>query len=115
MAVRLASALCLLALCLQGETRPRLLRRVEPAYPPLAKTMRIQGTVRLAVAIDEEGAVAAIKLISGHPLLVRAAIDAVKQWRYRPAEQNGRPVRSLLAVSLTFRLSNGPPEQTTRV
>jgi TonB family protein len=102
------TALLFLALLLQGQV-PRLVRRVEPLYPPLAKSMRIQGAVRMAAVIDEDGTVAALKLISGHPLLVNAAMDAVKQWRYQP----GR--RMVIPVSLTFSLSNSPPVQATRI
>jgi protein TonB len=84
----------------------RLLRRVRPVYPELAKKARIQGAVRLAVLIDEEGVVQRIKLISGHPLLVEAAIDAVRQWRYRPFWQDGEPVGVLTVVTVNFSMGN---------
>lgn len=109
MAARLIAVLCFLVLTLPAQVAPRLIRRVEPVYPPLAKTMRIQGTVCLAVVVDRDGTVAAIKLISGHPLLVKAAMDAVMQWGYRTG------ARAVISVSLSFSLSNGPPEQATRV
>jgi protein TonB len=115
MPAKFAALFCFLALLLQGQVAPRIYRRVEPVYPPLAKAMRIQGTVRLAAVIDEDGAVAALKLICGHPLLVNAAMDAVKHWRYRPAERNGKPVRAVIPVAVRFDLSYHPSEQSTRV
>ncbi len=115
MAGRLSAILCLGALLLQAQVAPRLVRRVQPVYPALAKSMRIQGTVRLSAVIDEDGTVAALKLISGHPLLVNAAIDAVKQWQYRAGTFNGRPVRAVIPVEVTFQISHDAAEQATRV
>jgi len=115
MRARFAALFGFLALVLQAQFAPRLIRRVEPVYPPLAKAMRIQGTVRLAAVIDDDGTVAGLKLISGHPLLVQAAMDAVKQWRYRPAERNGKTVRAVISVAVGFDLSYRPPEQSTRI
>jgi TonB family protein len=85
----------------------RLIYRVRPVYPKLAKQARIQGTVWLAALIDEFGSVEQLKLISGHPLLVKAAFDAVKQWRYIPATYNGVPVRVATTISLTFSMGIG--------
>jgi protein TonB len=97
----------------------RLISRVRPVYPKLAKQARIQGTVRLAALIDESGSVERLKLISGHPFLVKAAFDAVKQWRYRPATYNGVAVPVVTTISLTFRfgIGEGQPEtpRTIRV
>jgi TonB family protein len=76
--------------------------------------MRIQGTVRIAAVIDEDGSVVALKLISGHPLLVQAAMDAVKQWRYLPAERYGRPTRTVISIEIGFSLSDGPSQKPTR-
>ncbi len=109
MAARLIALLCFLALLVQAQTDPRLIYRVGPIYPPLARAMRIQGTVRLLAVIDSDGTVAELKLISGHPLLVNAVMDAVKQWRYRTGS------RIVIPVSLTFTLSQDPPVEATRV
>jgi TonB family protein len=65
-------------------------RRVEPVYPPLAKQARIQGTVRFTAVTDEDGQVQDLQLISGHPLLVESAREAVMQWEYRPTLLNGK-------------------------
>ena len=66
--------------------------RVEPIYPPVAQQAHIQGAVVLAALIDKGGNVQSLQVVSGHPLLVRAAIDAVKQWRYQPLLVNGQPI-----------------------
>lgn len=82
----------------------RLIVYVAPVYPQLAKAARIEGTVRMAGLIDEHGEVDRLRLISGHPLLVRAAFDAVKQWRYRPATQDGLPAAVATTIEVTFSL-----------
>jgi TonB family protein len=73
------------------EAQHHLLKRVDPVYPALAQTARIQGVVQLEVTINENGSTE-IKLISGHPMLAPAAIEAVKQWKYRPFEKDGKPI-----------------------
>ena len=67
---------------------PRLIHKVEPLYPALAKATRTQGTVVLDCVIDEHGNVTQMKLVSGHPLLVQAAFAAVQQWKYQPTLLN---------------------------
>ena len=81
-----------------------LVQRVEPVYPPLARAARVQGTVRLSVNIGKDGHIQAITLITGHPLLVQAAQDAVRQWVYRPMLLNGNPVDVTTEVSVVFAL-----------
>ena len=81
-----------------------LVREVPPEYPPLAKQARIQGTVVLGVLIDRNGKVVNIQVVSGHPLLVQSATDAVKQWEYRPTLLNGAPVEVVTTVDVNFRL-----------
>lgn len=96
----------------------RLVQHPPPVYPDTAKTARIQGTVKLYVLIGRDGAVERIRLISGHPFLVKAAMDAVKQWRYRPTYQFGAPVRVLTSVEVNFTLgppSDSSPHKATRV
>src|ERR1019366_1065197 len=78
------------------------LRDVPPVYPELAKQARITGIVRLAVVIDKQGRVSDIKAISGHPLLIPAALEAVKQWEYNPTLLNGQPVEIATEVSVPF-------------
>jgi TonB family protein len=78
------------------------LRDVPPVYPELAKQARIEGVVRLAVVIDKQGRVSDIKVVSGHPLLIPAALEAVKQWEYNPTLLNGQPVEVFTEVSVPF-------------
>ena len=115
---RLKSCLLLLLSCAMvaaaqvrvssGVTESNLLEKVDPVYPPIAKTARIQGSVVLAVEIDKEGAVTSVKVVSGPPMLVTAATDAVKQWRYRPYILNGEPVAIQTRVTVNFQL--GAPD-----
>jgi TonB family protein len=83
----------------------KLVNKTTPAYPPLAKASRIQGTVQLTVTIAPDGTVQNIELIDGHPLLVQAAVDAVKQWVYSPTLLNGNPVAVITQVNVNFTLS----------
>ena len=87
--------------------QPLLIRRVAPAYPPLARQARIQGTVVLQIVINKSGEVSDLKLYSGHPMLAPAAIEAVKQWRYRPYEQDGQPVEIQTTVQVNFSMPDG--------
>jgi protein TonB len=84
-----------------------LIRRVQPEYPALAKQARIQGTVMLRAVIDREGMIQDLQVMSGHPLLVQAAINAVRQWRYRPFYLNDQPVEVETQVTVNFTLSGG--------
>ncbi|HOL72230.1 MAG TPA: TonB family protein [Bryobacteraceae bacterium] len=82
-----------------------LIRRVTPQYPPLAKQARIQGVVRFTAIISKDGTIQNLQLISGHPLLVPAAQEAVKQWVYRPTLLNGEPVEVVTQIDVNFTLS----------
>jgi len=88
-----------------AEVDDSLVHRVEPDYPEEARQQRIQGTVALELHINADGTVAAAHLASGPPLLAQAAIDAVKQWRFKPRTEDGRPVRMHTVVTLNFQLS----------
>jgi len=81
-----------------------LVHQVKPSYPQLARTVRVQGSVILEAIIDREGRVENLKVLSGHPLLVPAAFEAVQQWRYRPTLLNGQPVEVLTQVTVNFSL-----------
>lgn len=78
--------------------------RVAPTYPPLARQARIQGTVTVRITINDVGEVRDTQLISGHPMLAPAALDAIKKWRYMPYEIEGRTVEIQTDVQVTFRL-----------
>ena len=75
-----------------GVSSGLLIRKVSPNYPPLARQARIQGTVVLQAEISKDGSIQNLQLISGHPMLAPAAIEAVKQWKYKPYLLNGEPV-----------------------
>lgn len=82
-----------------------ILRRVLPVYPALAKQARIQGTVRLVGIIATDGTIQQLQVIQGHPLLIAAAVDAVRQWIYRPTMLNGEPVEVVAPIEVNFKLS----------
>ena len=90
-----------------GVSAGNLIKRVQPNYPPLARQARIQGTVILQAEISKEGTIQNLQLISGHPMLAPAAIEAVKQWRYKPYLLNGEPVAVDTQVQVNFTLSGG--------
>jgi periplasmic protein TonB len=83
----------------------RLFNRVQPLYPPLARQMRISGTVKLHAIIGKNGAVEQLTVVSGHPLLVQSALDAVRQWRYQPTLLNGDPVEVDTEIDVIFSLA----------
>jgi len=80
----------------------KIIARPQPIYPPLARQARISGTVVLHAIIDKDGHVSELQVISGHPLLVQAAIDAVKQWRYQPTTLNGDAVEVDTTINVVF-------------
>jgi len=82
-----------------------LIRQPKPIYPPLAKQARIQGVVRFNAIIGKDGTIQNLQLISGHPLLVPAAEEAVKQWLYKPTLLNGEPVEVATVIDVNFTLS----------
>jgi periplasmic protein TonB len=91
----------------QGVSTGLLIRKVNPNYPPLARQARIQGTVILQAEISKTGDIQNLRLISGHPMLAPAAIEAVKQWKYKPYLLNGEPVEVETQVQVNFTLSGG--------
>src|SRR5690349_14690376 len=91
----------------QGVSTGLLVHKVNPNYPPLARQARIQGTVILQAEISKTGDIQNLRLISGHPMLAPAAIEAVKQWKYKPYLLNGEPVEVETQVQVNFTLSGG--------
>jgi protein TonB len=89
----------------EGVLQAKLLRKVVPVYPPLAITARVEGTVRLVGVISKDGTVRDLQVVSGHPLLVRAAVDAVRQWIYQPTLLNHEPVEVVAPITVTFVLN----------
>jgi len=82
-----------------------LTHKVQPAYPPLARSARIQGVVELQAVIGKQGAIENLRVLTGHPMLVAAAVDAVRQWRYRPYILNNEPVEVETQITVNFSLS----------
>jgi len=88
----------------EGVLEAQLISRIEPQYPPLAIQTRTEGTVRLRAIISRVGRITSLDVISGHPFLVKAALDAVRQWRYHPTMLNGEPVEVETSITVIFRL-----------
>jgi len=88
----------------QGLSAGVVEHRVKPTYPSQALTMRLQGPVVLRAMIAEDGSVHDLKVVSGQPVLARAALDAVRQWRYRPYRLDGTPVRMQTEITVDFKL-----------
>jgi protein TonB len=91
----------------QGVSEGLLLHKVTPNYPPLAKQARIQGSVQLQATIGKDGSILNLHVVSGHPMLTQAALDAVKQWKYKPYLLNGEAVEVETTVQVNFTLSGG--------
>ncbi|MGB2897843.1 MAG: energy transducer TonB [Candidatus Acidiferrum sp.] len=85
---------------------PRIIQQVQPIYPTLAKEVHVHGDVVIDSVIDANGNVTEMKLMSGNPLLVTAAFDAVGQWKYQPTLLNGTPVAVEMTVTVHFNLSS---------
>lgn len=83
----------------------RIVRQTKPVYPPLAKQARIQGVVRFTAIIARDGTIQSLQMISGHPLLAPAAMEAVKTWVYQPTLLNGEPVEVVTQIDVNFTLS----------
>jgi TonB family protein len=77
-----------------NEAEQNLIKKVPPVYPPLARQVRIQGKIKVHALISKTGVVEAVNVVSGHPLLVQAVINAVKQWQYKPFVVDGQPVEA---------------------
>jgi protein TonB len=80
----------------------KLIAQPQPVYPALARQARIQGNVVLHAIIDKDGRVGELQVVSGHPLLVQAALEAVRNWRYQPTQLNGEPVEVDTTITVSF-------------
>ncbi len=88
----------------QGVSQGLLLKRVQPTYPSQAIQMRVQGTVQLEASINKDGSITAVKVLSGDSALARAAVEAVRQWKYQPYYLNGEPVAIQTQITVNFKL-----------
>jgi protein TonB len=83
----------------------KLIRKIIPEYPSLARSARISGVVHLIGTIGKDGAIRDLQLVSGHPMLARAAMAAVQQWLYKPTLLNGKPVEVIAPIEVSFTLA----------
>jgi protein TonB len=88
----------------EGILEAQLISRIEPRYPPLALQLKQAGTVVLHAIISRDGRINALEVVSGSPFFVKAALDAVRQWRYRPTMLDGEPVEVETTITVVFRL-----------
>jgi protein TonB len=88
----------------QGVSQGLLIKRVQPTYPAAAMRMHVEGSVQLLATIGKTGNITAVKILSGEPLLAKAALDAVRQWKYKPYYLNGDPVEIQTQVTVNFKL-----------
>jgi len=89
----------------QGVSQGLLIHKVQPTYPPLARQARIQGSVILQALIGKDGTIQNLHVVSGHPMLTNAALEAVKEWRYKHYFLNGEPVEVETTINVNFTLS----------
>jgi len=89
----------------QGVSQGLLIHKVQPSYPPLARQARIQGVVVLQALIGKDGTITNLHVVSGHPMLTNSALEAVKEWRYKPYYLNGEPVEVETTINVNFTLS----------
>jgi protein TonB len=82
-----------------------IIYRVQPSYPPIARLARVQGTVELRAIISKAGTIENLIAVSGSPMLVKSAIEAVRQWRYRPYLLNNEPIEVETEITVNFVLS----------
>lgn len=87
-----------------GVAEGNLVNKVEPQYPQMAKVAHVQGDVVLQALISKNGAIENLRAVSGHPILIQAAMEAVKQWRYRPYLLNGEPVEVETTITVKFHM-----------
>ena len=86
-------------------SQANLIKQPKPVYPPLAKAARVQGTVKFQATISKEGKIENLQLLSGPPLLVQSASQAVLQWEYKPTLLNNEPVEVITTIDVIFTLS----------
>jgi TonB family protein len=88
-----------------GQVEPaQLVKQVVPVYPQMARTARVEGAVTVDAIIQPSGKLTELKVVEGHPLLIDAALQALRQWRYKPAKLNGTAVESPVHINVVFRL-----------
>ena len=86
-----------------SEALSQVITKVKPDYPEIAKQIRVRGQVELEATIDEDGAVVSIKTLTGNPILAKAAVDALKKWKFKPFKEDGKPVKVASEFTLEFK------------
>ena len=88
----------------RAEALASVVTKVAPVYPAIAKQMKMEGTAELEATVTEEGTVSQVAIISGNPLLTKAGVEALKQWKFTPFKDNGKPVTAVAPIAIVFRL-----------
>jgi TonB family protein len=78
--------------------------KVAPAYPPMAKQVRVEGPVELEALVSEDGTVEKVTIVSGNAMLTHAGADALKKWKFKPFTTDGKPVKAVVPVGMSFKL-----------
>jgi periplasmic protein TonB len=89
----------------EGVQSALLIHRIEPRYPPLAIQARREGTVQIHAIIARDGSIESLEVLSGDPLFIQSALEAVRQWRYRPTLLGGEPIEVDTYITVNFRLT----------
>ena len=87
-----------------SEASSAALTKVAPEYPSVARQLKIQGSVELEAVVTESGAVEKVTIVSGNPVLTKSAADALKKWKFSPFRQDGKPVKVVAQVTISFKL-----------
>jgi protein TonB len=88
----------------KAEALNAIASKVQPAYPAMARQLKIQGTVELDAIVAEDGSVAKVEIVSGNPVLTAPAVEAVKHWRFKPFTEEGKPIRVMAPIALDFKI-----------
>ena len=88
----------------QGISQGLIIKKIAPSYPSAALRLRMEGSVQLLATVSKKGDISAVKVLSGDPSLAKAAMDAVKQWKYKPYLLDGTPVEIQTQVTVNFKL-----------
>jgi TonB family protein len=81
-----------------------IVSKVQPEYPPVAKQLKLEGTVELEAMIAPDGTVDDVKILTGNPVLTRAAAQALKKWKFAPVLEDGEPARAVAPITISFKL-----------
>ncbi len=88
----------------RAEALKAVTNRVEPSYPPVARQMKMEGNVEVDAQVAEDGTVQSVKTVTGNPVLAKAAENAVKQWKFTPFKEEGKPTKAVVGLVFSFKL-----------